>query len=981
MSNFHYYQVAGGEEKWAAVPVSQVHHVITEMQPMFVTVLSVSKLVEDLSYEEKMKLCYSGCLYFDFDSKDDQLVLDKVNQFLDKLEELRVDLTMCRFYATGGRGYHVELPEALFMERIPKTGVENLASIYREIALELCVDTLDLRVYSQGRGRMWRQVNIKRPNGQYKVPISLQEIRNMTVEDYSTITRTPRRPLSQTAPSFCVPLSIVYTKAKQKVEELAKRRAKIKPDPKAREKAYGESIQWMMAGLGIKPSAGFQEISTQLAIAATAAGLTEDVMIAECSGLIADHNGNGSRYDTPAKREEELRRMYHYMDGNLCYEFSVGAIKSLLTHAAPDLDGIQTSKEDVMEGIKEAAEDAAIDGEASIDEYEDVAKGVTLSRYGVYVDTEFGKKRVCALSFKDAATLNRTEDGSVSAYSSTILVNGAPATKQTLEMELFKGLVPFSNFAQRHGHAFLGNDMQVRILGMRFVEQAKKGGRVRYIVNREGVDLVNIPNHVNEAVRTHFVIWSDNANVLLAPQATAAGVEMVYAGYPNPRGLFQSDLRDAPKLVDWLGEPGHREQMVHMLTNLFECQRPEMLGKVIGWYTSCFWKQLFHLTYGKFPLLHVNGSAGAGKTETLSSIANLFYYQGEPKVMSPGTTPFALSQHVTSSASIPFIIDEYKPHEMSKDMHNKMKLMFRDTYNQRDVARGGGNRDSDDFRSLQFTQLSAPVVFIAEAAEDEAAVMERVVLVTVVRPTANTVARQLTKFNAFKEHRDILGIIGQYIAADVVLNWSLERLRVEFDKIYDEVKKDYLVTESDLAGGISEERLAEKQNAKERTIFNHTVAKFGMQQFRSVVSASVGPVLDERMAEMESTVFSRMQDLHTATSPEYVKVLSMMSMISHHVDSDRPEAIRLGQEYAYSGLGSMDCIEIAVKPAYYRYRTYCKSSGITPLFSGYEAFSYTLKDSPAYIKQGAGATLHVPDVYVFNLSELTRFGVAAFAEK
>ena len=42
----------------------------------------------------------------------------------------------------------------------------------------------------------------------------------------------------------------------------------------------------------------------------------------------------------------------------------------------------------------------------------------------------------------------------------------------------------------------------------------------------------------------------------------------------------------------------------------------------------------------------------------------------------------------------------------------------------------------DDYRSLYSTQLSAPMVVIAEAAEEEAAVMERVVLCTVVRGLA-----------------------------------------------------------------------------------------------------------------------------------------------------------------------------------------------------------------------------------------------------
>jgi len=45
------------------------------------------------------------------------------------------------------------------------------------MAYKLYVDTLDLRVYSAKRGRMWRTPNVQRENGKYKVPISLGEAR------------------------------------------------------------------------------------------------------------------------------------------------------------------------------------------------------------------------------------------------------------------------------------------------------------------------------------------------------------------------------------------------------------------------------------------------------------------------------------------------------------------------------------------------------------------------------------------------------------------------------------------------------------------------------------------------------------------------------------------------------------------------------------------------------------------------------------
>lgn len=977
MSAFHYYQQVGGEEHWEPIPVSQRSKIEAEKKPAFITVLSVSKLAEDLTYEDKLKLAYAGPAYFDWDSPDAELTIEKVNQFLDKLDEMGLDLDTCRLYATGKKGFHLEIPQESFMEKVPAKGYIGLPNVYREMALELCVDTLDLKIYSTGRGRMWRTPNVKRENGRYKVPITVAEMREMTPELYAVLTSEPRPNIEPTPAQFCVKLSVLFSKCAQKVEELLKRRAKFKPDPNVKEKAGAPSIQYMMAGLGLKSSAGFQEIATQLAIAAVNAGLTEDQFVAECAGLISSHQSDGSRYNTEAKRREELRRMHRYMDGNACYEFSIGAIKSLLDHPAPDLDGIAATKEEIKEGIDEAAAEAA-EGDGEVDEYGDVAKGVTLSRFGVYMDTELGKKRICAISFANSSILCSAENSQIVGYETDVLVNGVRRARTKLELDVFAGLMNFSRFASRYGHAFQGSDAQVRTVMMRFVEQAKKKGKVQYVVTREGLDMVSVPLHENPLFHNPFLIWADQNGVVMPPHLASEGLELVFAGYPDPRGVYRTDISQAPQLVEWLEQDGNREVLKETLEALFTCQRPEALGKLLGWYTACFYKQVFYAVYKKFPLLHVNGPAGLGKTELNLGISSMYYWQGSARPLSPGSTNFAITQHLTASSSIPLIIDEYKPHEMKKEVHDRMKGMFRDAYNQRDVARGGGNRESDDYRQLQFTQLAAPLVFIAEASEDEAAVMERVVLVTLARPAQTIGLRNYARFQVFQRNQHLLGMLGQYLAADIVTTLDAAKFTEEFDALYAAARRRYMLNEEDLKGGLTEEELHAKQNAKERSVFNHTVARFGFQQFRRLVSAAVGNSLDSLMDEMEEGIYSRMSDLHAATTPEYVKVLKELASMSYSVEAARPDSIRHTYEYGFGKMGGRDTVELAVRTAYMRYRTYARSCGMNALFSSPEAFAHALKDSPAFIKAGTGSVLQMPGVYVFDANELARLDVPLF---
>ncbi|MCL5459643.1 hypothetical protein M3M33_13490, partial [Loigolactobacillus coryniformis] len=98
-------------------------------------------------------------------------------------------------------------------------------------------------------------------------------------------------------------------------------------------------------------------------------------------------------------------------------------------------------------------------------------------------------------------------------------------------------------------------------------------------------------------------------------------------------------------------------------------------------------------------------------------------------------------------------------------MHDRLLLMFRDAYNARDVQRGGGSRDNDNFRVLSTTALSAPIMFIAEAIEEETAVMERVVLVAVSPPPQGVAHRWASRFFAFQKNAHVLAILGYYLAS------------------------------------------------------------------------------------------------------------------------------------------------------------------------------------------------------------------------
>jgi hypothetical protein len=525
-----------------------------------------------------------------------------------------------------------------------------------------------------------------------------------------------------------------------------------------------------------------------------------------------------------------------------------------------------------------------------------------------------------------------------------------------------------------------GAESHLRGMFMRFIELAKKKGRILYITKREGLDLVNIPHHEDKDLREPFMVWADGRGVILDPRVRdKKGLDVSFQGFPDPRGLFKTDIADAPKLQELVSNPDQKELLRDTLQNMLTCQKPDVISKLIGWYTACFYRMPFHRAYGKFPLLHVNGAAGSGKTEMNKAMGGLFFYNQEPKMLTPGSTVFAISQHMSGSASIPLIVDEYKPHEMHKDTHDKLKLLFRDAYNARDIQKGGGNRESDDYRMLSHTQLASPLVFIAEAPEEESAISERVVLVTVVKPSSTLSLKWLARFQLWDRNKKLMASIGQYLAAEAVNTSGINQLREEFDPLFKAAQRTYMLTEEDLQNGLDEKTLQDKQGAKERSVYNFTVALFGLRKFRKVVDAIFGPAeFRELFTELEAHVYDRMSDLQPATQAEWAKVLDTIANMSYHVDGMSPFGVTENNQYAKGVWQGREVVEVSIQDVYLRYRAYMRNTGSRALYTGAQSFVQSIKDSPALVKHGHGEFLDRPGVYMFDTAELAKMKVGQF---
>lgn len=324
-----------GESSWRLATAKTLTSLLQSASPPeFRTILACDHdFACELPPAELQRVGYVGAFYADFDGEGLDEVCPKFRAFLTKLEHVGVDLDMVRLFATGGRGFHVEVPMACFVADVPTDGIPGLPYIYREMAFALYVDTLDVRVYSAKRGRMWRVPNRRRANGAFKVPLTTAEAKAATPDTYHGLVAAPRPfpPLVQ--PQFCPGLAKIYADARDKDAAMATRKRAVAKQATEFSRRFSGRLPPSIAALGagrLPARGGWNLIAMQLSLTALACGMDEDALVNSCHGLIHSHQSDGHRYNTWVKREAELRRMYGYCSDTPAYEASAAGLRAVL---------------------------------------------------------------------------------------------------------------------------------------------------------------------------------------------------------------------------------------------------------------------------------------------------------------------------------------------------------------------------------------------------------------------------------------------------------------------------------------------------------------------------------------------------------------------------------------------------------------------------------------------------------------------------
>lgn len=959
---YFWYQIAGGEDVWREGLSEHRELILEERQPAFVTVLDAFSVpLDDWGSEEYAKMRYRGPMYFDFDAERVETTIPEFQKVLTDLEDRGVAMGCVRLFATGGRGFHIEIPQEVLMPKIPKDGVAGLPYIYREMAMEMAVDTMDLRIYTGRRGRMWRTCGVKRSNGNYKVPITLSEARSMTAELYADLCSKPRPPITTTAPCISTDLAAMFLKYSDRVKEQLARRAKSAVADEALLRKFNgalpPSVEMIMHGEGVMPGTGFQKIALQLAITANALGKDPDEFVKACEGLCKNHSGDSSRYGSPRKRKAELRRMLDYTHDNPCYTFSPGGIRSLLNpeQATPDLD---TRAGPLLgEGSDDEIPD---DAPLSQEESESLSfanraleEGLRVRKEGVIKPSPDGPRSISNVgwtvpwnlrdAYRDSGG-NNTNLGLVV----NIFSDSRPRGRHTVADKAFVSRSTLTQYCSAYGGIFSGTDTQAGALKLILTRRADKEGRVIYAIHKEGLEVLQDPEETGRVKKD--VVWVTPSQVY-----KTCSTEYTYQPLMTTSAIFDSDLHRAEVIKD---TPETREWL-HALLNI---NTPTTLAQMLGWFVSCFHKQFYHQAFSQFPLLHPNGPAGSGKTLTSQLLGRMHTFTREPKLQSCGTvtTAYALKSSLTGSCSIPIILDEYKPSEMGPVRTDFLLQAFRLAYNQGKGASGamGNSSASSSFRDITEFTFSTPIVYLAEAQEMQTAIVQR--SLPVAFNIADTLGRK-DQWDIALRGQDYMGSLGRLILK-FAFNETVEKRRAALEPIRDELRASF------------------PRVVHDRQVYNLAIVLEGLNYLDGALQSVFGDEFREPLAVLKRAIHEHKIELNVAAQSEAGKMFNDLSLISRTEDSDSPSYLQVGKDYIVKD----GYLEMRMRESFVKYFAWCRRTGIEPYYMSSEAFIVAMgKFPPTMDKVCAGSPLKVTGqsrVFRFSLERLAAEGVEAFRE-
>lgn len=673
-----YYHV-DHKDKWQCVPEEQI-----PANAKYESVLYVKYRAEDAE-AAGVEQEYWGPFYIDIDSEDlRDAFADMRDIVLYFKQNFGTDLDY-RVYASGGKGFHFELNPYLYMDNKFRPG---LPLRYRTMAARIKQDVgehlhIDMGVYSTGKGRQWRRVNVQRENGNYKVWLP-----DFDTIDIDTIIERVKQP-GPVPPKFNKvaknQLLTSWFMSTKKVVDLAKVTEPV-PDNVIKETETPECVVKLARNQDVKSNVNSNLLTMQAISYGIAKGWDIDQIISYNRTFINEYRS--SQYRTPAALEDHFRALYDYAKEHPS-KFKFGC-KMMLSC----VDRIDCNACTIK--VQEAEE----------------RHDTVYIKDGCYwiipEDANMPHRKLTNFIVKlhKIITREHTNGNKSKSIEIEVVVDGRSEGVQTLDATVLLSKQQFQTHILGLYTMYLGSEKELNML-------------------RLAIAHLSNPKEVNEIDYTGLVWRNDEWHYV-----TSEGSVSLNGTIDLIKTRTDVNLANFTRLNFSTEEPSASE-IIQVIDRMSRMNVAEVIMPLMSWYFNAFFNPHAQFTYETSPSLFVTGIHGSGKTQTMLQLHRLFAPRNPSFPSISATTAFSMNKYASATNLMPLVFDEFKPSaNVKKNSETAMvSSAIRASYNKTFESRGTAQRD------IEQTPFIAPLAIIGEQMLNEGAVLDRTILVQMDKAT------------------------------------------------------------------------------------------------------------------------------------------------------------------------------------------------------------------------------------------------------
>lgn len=330
--------------------------------------------------------------------------------------------------------------------------------------------------------------------------------------------------------------------------------------------------------------------------------------------------------------------------------------------------------------------------------------GITEREDGYYMVGR-STRRISSFTIEPEILLDGTEQGGEDAIVGTICADEYEWPGVTLTRSAFTTSNRMDNETPLAAWQWMGNDGDVRQLLPYLLEKLKERGLPRVIATPQLGLFGPVKSQDDDGKRSYCFVG--DSGILTA--------DKYFEGHTGPVAWIPSKKEHPTLALERLTQYGSKAKQ--LLTLLPSVNEKEVFWPMLGWYAASPLKPWLENTGIRFPILHVTGTRGSGKTTLIQRLFMPLFGQKEPKSYDSGTTRFVTLALLGSSNAVPIAFSEFRYAQVEKFL--RYILLAYDTGHD---ARGRADQTTVDY------PLSAPFSVDGEDLIVDPAAQQRMVV-------------------------------------------------------------------------------------------------------------------------------------------------------------------------------------------------------------------------------------------------------------